>query len=154
MKLMDSNETIQSRSLTQWFQQLFRYAIVGGIAAVCDLAVFSFLTGHLQINYLIATPMAFLVATTVNFLLCLKFVFALKGHSPLEASWKKLSSSLISLAINVAAMFIMVELLAFDQLSFELSGAPDGLLLARGIAILLSFFVNFSLTKYYAFRDY
>ncbi len=132
--------------------QFFRYAIVGGIATVADLTVFAFLAQHL--NYLLATTASFLAGTTVNFFLCLKFVFRLKGHSPTEALWRKFLASGLSLAVNLLAMFVMVDVLAFERMNFETFGSVDGLLLARILAIGLAFFINFMLTKYYAFRDY
>ena len=51
-------------------------------------------------------------------------------------------------------MFLMVNILAFDQISFGTFYLFDGLLLARAFAVALAFFINYILTKYYAFRDY
>ena len=137
-----------------WFRQLFRYAVVGGIATVVDLAIFTFLAIHLGINYLVAVPLSFVTATAVNFLLCLKFVFRLKGLSPAVAAWRKLLSSSLALAVNLAAMFVMVDVLAFDQIEFAAPVPIDGLFFARCLAICVAFSINFLLTKYYAFRDY
>ncbi len=137
-----------------WFYQLFQYFIVGGIAALCDLGVFAFLAQHLQINYLISTLISFLVGTAVNFLICLKFVFSLRNHSWVVASWRKLIASVASLGLNILIMFVLVDLLRFDQISFYILPLFDGLLLARGFAIGAAFFLNFALTKYYAFGDY
>ena len=137
-----------------WFRQLFQYFIVGGIAALFDLGVFAFLAQHLGINYLISTLASFLVGTAVNFLICLKFVFTLRGHSWVVASWRKLIASVASLALNVLIMFALVDVLDFDRINFDIFPLFDGLLLARVLAIGAAFFLNFILTKYYAFKDY
>ncbi len=137
-----------------WVRQFFQYGVVGGMAAVCDLAVFNFLTDRLEINYLAATTASFIVGTTINFFLALKFVFHLTGHSPVTALWRKFFSSLGALVISLIAMFVMVDIFAFDQMNFGVFGASDGLLLARGLTICLTFSINFVLTKYYVFRDY
>ena len=135
-------------------KQFFQYFLVGGVAAAADLAVFAFLVQYLGVNYLLSATASFLVGTVINFSLCLRFVFRLKGHSPAVALWRKLLSGVLSLAINLSAMFLMVDILAFDQMRFEAFHSLNGLLLARVIAIALAFFVNFVLTKYYAFQDY
>jgi len=137
-----------------WFRQLFQYFIVGGIAALCDLGVFAFLAQYLEINYLISTLLSFLVGTAVNFFICLKFVFSLREHSWVVASWRKLISSVASLALNMFIMFALVDILAFDRISFDAFPQFDGLLFTRVLAIGAAFFLNFVLTKYYAFKDY
>lgn len=135
-------------------RQFFLYVLVGGVAAVADLAVFAFLVQHVNLNYLLSVAVAFLAGTLINFFLCFKFVFCLRGHSPAMALWRKFLSGIFSLAMNLLMMFIMVDILAFDRMGFRLFGFFDGLLLARSLAIALAFIVNYVLTKYYAFRDY
>ena len=134
------------------FGQFFRYTIVGGIAAVFDLATFAFLVQWLAVNYLVSTSVSFVAGAVVNFLLCLLFVFRLHGHSWQGALWRKLLSALAALGVNLAVMYLAVDVLAFDQI--EVFGSLDGLVLARCVAIGVSFFLNFILTKYYAFRDF
>ena len=54
--------------------QFFRYAFVGGIAAVVDWAVLFVLT-KLGMHYLLSTVFAFITGLAVNFLLSKKLVF-------------------------------------------------------------------------------
>ena len=70
------------------------------------------------------------------------------------ASWRKLIASIASLALNMLIMFALVDVLDFGRINFDVFPLLDGLLIARVLAIGAAFFLNFILTKYYAFKDY
>ena len=56
-------------------RNLVRYLIVGGIAAVVDLGIFWFLAIHHQLDYLLVAAFGFIVATAVNYQLCVSYIY-------------------------------------------------------------------------------
>ena len=129
----------------------YKYIVVGSLATIVDLAVFSSLTSGLSINYLLATAISVIIATAVKFSLCLRFVFNLRQRSPVRAWWYQLLTSCLALFANLILMYLLVDLLAFNQLTILLI---DGLLWARAITTAVVFLFNFSMSKYFVFRDY
>ena len=56
-------------------RQFIRYLGVGGLSFVADFACLYFLTEHVGIHYLLSASLAFCVGLTINYLLCLAWVF-------------------------------------------------------------------------------
>ena len=137
----------------RWFTHLAQYTVVGAVAAACDIAVFTVLERSFEINYLIAASASFIVGTAVNFSICSRFVFRLHGHSWAVALWRKLLSGLAALGLNLLVMYLLVDGLGLGAMRHEFF-LFDGLVVSRVVAIAAGFFLNFILTKYYAFRDY
>ena len=127
-----------------------KYLVAGSIATLCDLAVFGICVNWLGINYLLATAVAVVAATGVKFLLCLKFVFNLQGHSTSRAWWYQLLASLLALVINLLCMYLLVDVFGIDRLHLIL----PGLLWARVITTGSVFMLNFLAAKYVVFRDF
>lgn len=144
---MESRTLSGRRAVTHFY----KYIVVGSLATVVDLVVFVFLTGGLSLNYLLATTISVIVATAVKFSLCLRFVFTLRQRSPTLAWWYQLSTSFLALFANLMFMYLLVDVLSFDQLTIMLI---DGLLWARAITTAVVFLFNFSMSKYLVFRDY
>jgi len=151
--IANSGKTV-TQSSRRWLAHFVLYTFVGAISAACDLAVFIVMAEKFSVNYLLSTAASFVAGTTINFLICLKFVLRLNGHSWVVASWRKLLSGLAALAVNLSIMFLLVDVMGFGGMKSEKFLLLDGLVIARGLAICAGFFLNFVLTKYYAFRDY
>ena len=135
---------------TDTIKHFCKYLVAGGIATLCDLAVFGICVNWLSINYLLATALAVIAATGVKFILCLKFVFNLQGRSTSRAWWYQLTASLLALAINLLCMYLLVDVVGFDSLDFIL----PGLLWARVVTTGGVFMFNFLAAKYIVFRDF
>lgn len=135
---------------TSAIEHFIKYVVAGGIATLCDLAVFGACVHGLGINYLLATAIAVVIATGVKFLLCLKFVFNLRGHSTQRAWWYQLTASLLALALNLLCMYMLVDMLGIDRLHFIF----PGLLWARIVTAGSVFMFNFLIAKYIVFRDF
>ena len=143
------------KTLTRWLtsdtiKHFCKYLVAGGIATLCDLAVFGICVHGLGINYLLATAIAVVVATGVKFLLCLKFVFILQGRSTNRAWWYQLTASLLALGLNLLCMYLLVDVLGLNHIHFIL----PGLLWARVITTGSVFMFNFLAAKYVVFRDF
>lgn len=59
-------------------QQLFNFAVVGGISTVIDFIVLFVMHEVLSINYLIGTATAFIIATVFNYWASMRFIFVSK----------------------------------------------------------------------------
>ena len=136
-----SNETIK---------HFCKYFVAGSVASLFDFATFGICVHGLGINYLIATTIAVVVATGVKFLLCLKYVFNLQGHSTNRAWWYQLTASLLALVLNLIFMYVLVDILSINRWHFIF----PGLLWARIITTGSIFMFNFLAAKYIVFRDF
>ena len=66
------------------FKQLFRFAIVGVIAAIIDMGVLVVLKEFLFFPVLIASAISFTASVIVNYLLSMAFVFKSKGENKIK----------------------------------------------------------------------
>ena len=64
--------------------QLFKFAIVGVIAAFVDVGVLVILKELFHVEVLIASAISFCVSVTVNYILSMSFVFKSKGQSKIK----------------------------------------------------------------------
>lgn len=63
--------------------RFLRYTLVGGSTFLFDLALLYFITTYGTVPYYIATPLAFLVAVSINYVISRRFVFhgTERGHA-------------------------------------------------------------------------
>ncbi|QMU56483.1 MAG: hypothetical protein GKS04_04985 [Candidatus Mycalebacterium zealandia] len=166
---MEEVTKIESR-LPQWARHFLKYALVGVVSATIDLMVFEivrqilvfgsitvFLPGGAQFvvtEWFVAKTISFSIGTTVNFLICMNFVFRIRGRSLAMASWRKFLSGVAALVVSLLILWLLVDGFHFGEIQ-SLPILPfDGIFLANGFSICIGFFLNFVLTKYYAFGDY
>lgn len=133
--------------------RVVRYGLVGGIGIpVNDLALFffSFLFGHLfslapdnNLLYAIASPCAFEVSTTVNFVLNQLFTYReqkLHGRDWIKRAGKAQLTSLSALILAYVIGLILVYVLHVDKY------------LANPLGIILAFVYNFFISSKLVFR--
>lgn len=65
-------------------KQLFKFGLVGVIAAIVDVGVLVVLKELLKIDVLVSSAISFSVSVTVNYLLSMTFVFKSKNQSKLK----------------------------------------------------------------------
>lgn len=65
-------------------KQLFKFGLVGVIAAIVDIGVLVVLKELLKIDVLVSSAISFSVSVTVNYLLSMTFVFKSKKQSKLK----------------------------------------------------------------------
>ncbi len=97
-------------------KQFISYFCVGGIAALVEWSVFSLLEYLLDIPYLLATVLAFLVSTTVNWILGRTFTFKNSTYQKKKAkeAFLVFFVSAIGLAFNLLLMYIFVDVIGMD----------------------------------------
>ena len=87
------------------------YFGVGGVSALVEWAVFSLLEYTLNLPYLLATVLAFLVSTTTNWLLGRRFTFkgAELGKKKAKEAFLVFLVSAIGLGMNLGLMYLFVD---------------------------------------------
>lgn len=122
--------------------QLILYGLVGGAAAVVDVGAFYILVNFTEVFYPLAIFIAFTIGTLVNFSLCNAYIFDRGALSLKKCVLRHYLSSLGGLTTNEVVVITLVELVRLQDL-----------LLAKIIATVTAFLVNFSLIRLYAFNS-
>ena len=121
-------------------RQLVRYFFVGGVAAVTDITLFFVFAQLLGLPYLLVGACSFLIATGVNYLLSIRYVF--RSGSRFGKRQEIILVFLVSgigLLVHQAVLFIAVEWLNIT------------LMLAKITATGTVFFWNFGARRYLIF---
>jgi putative flippase GtrA len=127
---------------TTTFQQLVRGILVGGIAALADLSVFSLGVQLLGIHHIVSNSVAFVFGLTVNYLLSREWVFGRKVHHTRRDFLLFSLIGLIGLLISNLLLFVFIDL---RLLSILLPHAGNRIMkiLAKLLTIILVFLWNF-----------
>lgn len=115
-------------------REFLLYVLVGGIATLTEWTVF-FLLEKWQLYYLLATVVAYLLSTLVNWWAGRLLVFGKSHKSLLREILEVYLVSLGGLLLNLAIMWVAVELFAAREM------------VAKVLATALVFFYNFLLRK-------
>lgn len=122
--------------------KIIRYLFVGGCAAIVDISIFFIFAKLLNFNYLLVSSASFIIATLVNYLLSIKFVFTTNARFK-----TKTEVFLIYLISSVGLLLHLLILYLFiDQLYFEK-------MLAKFIATGSVFIWNFTARNYFVFKE-
>lgn len=115
-------------------KEFLLYLIVGGIATVSEW-VFFFVFDKCHIHYAIATTLAYLLATFVNWLAGRILVF----KESKQSFWKEITSvyvaSLIGLLLNLLIMWVAVDLFSCNEM------------ISKVVATAIVFAYNFLIRK-------
>ena len=87
--------------------QFGRYLFVGGFAAIIEWAVFWLFSYRLHIFYLFSVAVAFIVATSVNYVLSAFFVFVRGRHRPRVECFLVFFVSAVGLCLNFILMWAL-----------------------------------------------
>ena len=91
-------------------KQLFRFAIVGGIAFLIDYSVLFICTEYLGIYYLISSFISFTVSTVFNYIASVRWVFDVDQKKSQRRNFVLfIVFSVIGLGINQCIMWFGVE---------------------------------------------
>lgn len=90
--------------------QLARFGLIGVFTVALDFGLLYFLTSVLSVHYLTSTFLAFLIASAVNYLLSIQFVFDQGRHGISKEYAMFLVTTLVGLGINQLAMWSLVSL--------------------------------------------
>ncbi len=125
-------------SLLTW--QFIRYLGVGGLSFAADFACLYFLTEHVGIHYLLSASLAFCVGLTINYLLCLAWVFDFRRMpNPWHEFLVFSAIGLIALLLNNLLLWLLTEYAGIHYL------------LSKIVATAVILFFNFSLRRWLLF---
>ena len=117
--------------------QFLSYFGVGGAAALVEWAVFFLLVDGLKLQYLVSTVLAFIVSTTVNWILGRMFTFrnSSYGGRRLKELLLVFAVSAIGLGFNLGLMYLFVECLHMDTSLLKTAAK----VMATGIVFIWNF---------------
>ena len=91
-------------------EQIFKFAIVGGISFVVDFAVYTVMCNVLGIHYIIAGAAGFTVSVIVNYILSMRFVFVSKDDMRKDKEFVIfVVLSLIGMLLNSVLLYICID---------------------------------------------
>ena len=101
--------------------KIIRYAGVGATAATVDFLIFVVFAKLLSYNYLTVGAIGFIIATTINYFLSIRFVFV----SGIRFGFKKeillvFLISFIGLGVNQAVLYFGIGILGWEMLFIKL----------------------------------
>ncbi len=115
MKIIDS--VLERFIKNKQIRDLFKYLIVGGLATVVEWVLFWVFFNLINIQYLIATALAFAFSTFANWAFGRLLLFKGDGNKSLIAEIASIYlASIVGLLFNLAIMFVMVQLLQVDEM--------------------------------------
>ena len=121
--------------------QVRRFVMVGAGTVFFDYVVLYLLTSRLHVMYLISTAVAFMLASTLNYLLSVRFVFESGKLSRVFEFSFFVATSLAGLAINQLSMWLLVSLCGINYL------------LAKAISVVIVTVWNFVTKKKLVFLN-
>ena len=105
-----TTSSVDRRRPAHWLRGLARYFVVGGVAACVDIGLFLAFAKGMGLPYLPVSVASFLVATLVNYLLSIRFVFV--SGQRFRRRWETalvFAVSAVGLAVNSAILWLCVE---------------------------------------------
>lgn len=122
-------------------KQFIKFCMVGVTNLLVHLAVYFLITRFLHWYYLLATILAFVVAVSWSFFINRVWTFRAGSGNKREQYIKFFASNVLTAIFNIAVLYSLVEFLAINDLVSQL------------IASVLGAFVNFSINRFWTFRD-
>jgi putative flippase GtrA len=136
--------------------QFFRYMFVGGAAFLVQFASFMIFT-NININYLIATPMAFILGLIANYALSVNWVF---NKHTIDNIWSEFVIfaviGVVGMLLTEVIMWFFVDFVGFYQIFYNVhlynSSHNIGLYVANVVTAALVLFWNFFARKLTLFK--
>ena len=98
------------------FDEILRFGVVGGVCFVVDFGLLYALTEWGGIHFLYSAAISFTVAVTLNYWLCLKFVFTDAKRQTMRQAVLFVGSSVAGLFLNQLSMWLLVNFFAVHYL--------------------------------------
>ena len=136
--------------------QFFRYMFVGAAAFLVQFASFMIFI-NININYLIATPMAFILGLMANYALSVNWVF---NKHTLDNMWSEFVIfaviGVVGMVLTEVLMWFFVDYVSFYQIFYNVhlynSSHNIGLYVANVVTAALVLFWNFFARKLTLFK--
>lgn len=115
--------------------EFFKFAFVGGIGTLINIAILYFLTEKAGVYYMVSAVFSFIIAMTSNFILNKLWTF--KENIKLQIGRKYLQFGLVSVTALLVNLFFLYILTEFAGIYYIFSQ-----ILAIGIALIINFLGN------------
>lgn len=120
-------------------QKFVRYFIVGGICAVVDWVIFSIFLYGPEFHYLLAATISFVVATALNYVLALRYVFERGKRARHTLIMMVYFVSGLSVIINLVILSAAIELFGIHALVAKILGTGSAFIWNFGARYLWIF---------------
>ena len=117
-----------------------KYIVAGGICALVDWGLFALFLYVLDLHYVLSGGVSFLLATALNYVLSVHFVFGASRRGARSAMALVYFVSAVGLAINLCVLSVGVDILGLHPMLMKMA--------ASAIAL----FWNFLARYFYIFR--
>lgn len=114
-------------------KEFLLYIIVGGIATVAEWVVF-FLLGKVSCHYAVATAIAYILSTFVNWLAGRILVFKESKQPIIKEILSVYLASIVGLLLNLLIMWVAVDLISINEMLSKIA--------ATGIVFVYNFLVR------------
>ncbi|HEV2778222.1 MAG TPA: GtrA family protein [Actinophytocola sp.] len=132
-------DTLFRRRTNSFGVQLVRYLYVGGIAAIVDTGLVYLLAYRLDVHYLPAVGIAFVVGSAVNYAGCVRWIFELnRGHHRVIPEFLAVSG--VGLLTHEGVVWLLYARVGV------------GLMAAKVVAVAVAMMWNFILRRVVVFR--
>jgi len=121
-------------------KDLLLYLILGVIATLSEWAVF-FVLGKAQMHYALATVIAYILSTFINWLAGRLLVFKISAQPLLKEIAEIYLASVVGLLLNLLIMWVAVDLIAINEM------------VSKIIATAIVFFYNFLVRKLVIYKN-
>jgi putative flippase GtrA len=120
----DSPSDISLKSLLggDFVRKFWLYFAVGGISALLDWALFALFLYGADLHYLISATLSFIIATGVNYVLSVKYVFQGGRRSRGEQIFLVYFASGVGILINLIVLSALIEFVGLHPMVAKLVG--------------------------------
>jgi len=122
-------------------KQFVKFCLVGFTNVFIDFSVYIVLTRFFDVQYLLANIFSFIVAVSWSFILNRTWTFRNTENKVRQQYFKFFAVSLAGLLLNTLILYTLVDFYNFYDL------------LAKGMAVVLVTFWNFSVNRFWTFKS-
>jgi putative flippase GtrA len=88
-----------------------RYFVVGGVSALADWAVFALMLYVFELHYLLAATVSFILATALNYLLSVRYVFGNGRRDRNQRIFLLYAVSIVGVGFNLGLLTVGINFL-------------------------------------------
>jgi len=132
--------------------EIIRFAVAGGAGFVVEMLTLVLLKEKLGLDTLVATPIAFLLGITVNYVLCVLWVFEGAREQSAKSRLGFFLTSAVGLLINELLMLLFRVIWGEDTVLMTIFSFPVSLymvnkVIATGVVMIWNYFTKRKILK-------
>jgi len=127
------------------YKQFILFCIVGASNTIITMLVLYVLNSVLGVNYLLSSAIGYMCGVVNGYIWSTLLVF--KKKKTADNAFKFIVVNLIVLGVNTALMYLFVDIVGIDN-AFNLGKLP-----AQALTICFTMVLNFTLNKFWTFKE-